>query len=74
MSRRRRVRPHPSTCWCRGNGWVCEDHPTQPFSFELPVSCGCEAPGMPCPGKPLSVAPPSDALIADGLAEAVVAA
>jgi hypothetical protein len=41
---------HGSNCLCRGSGWVCEDHPTTPFAAEIPVTCWCEAPGMPCPG------------------------
>jgi hypothetical protein len=41
---------HGSRCLCRGSGWVCEDHPTVPFATEIPVTCWCDAPGMPCPG------------------------
>jgi hypothetical protein len=41
---------HGSGCLCRGSGWVCEEHPTIPFAAEIPVTCWCDAPGMPCPG------------------------
>jgi hypothetical protein len=43
-------RQHPPSCLCRGTGWVCEDHPWVAFAAERPVTCWCEAPGMPCPG------------------------
>ena len=64
MSPRRRPRPHPTSCRCRGNGWVCEDHPTQPFAFERLASCWCEAPGMPCTGMP---APRPEAVVVTAL-------
>lgn len=41
---------HGPACLCRGTGWVCEDHPTVPYAAEIPVTCWCDAPGMPCPG------------------------
>lgn len=34
------------TC-CDGTGWVCEDHPDQPW--EGPHACSCGAAGAPCP-------------------------
>lgn len=57
--RRKKPATHQVTCRCRGNGWVCEEHPDQPYGFELPVSCWCEAPGMPCTGIPTPPALPS---------------
>lgn len=32
---------------CRDTGWVCEAHPTRPWTGTH--GCGCGAAGMPCP-------------------------
>jgi hypothetical protein len=32
---------------CRDTGWVCESHPTQPWTGTH--GCGCGASGTPCP-------------------------
>lgn len=32
---------------CQDTGWVCEAHPEKPWTGTR--SCGCGAPGMPCP-------------------------
>lgn len=37
---------HTCPC-CDGTGWVCEDHPDQPW--DGPHACTCGAAGAPCP-------------------------
>ena len=32
---------------CEDTGWVCENHPDQPFAG--PHACRCGGAGMPCP-------------------------
>ncbi|MEH2589815.1 hypothetical protein [Bradyrhizobium sp. AZCC 1721] len=32
---------------CEGSGWVCENHPDQPWEGEH--ACGCGRAGAPCP-------------------------
>ena len=32
---------------CEDEGWVCENHPDQPFTG--PHACNCGGAGMPCP-------------------------
>lgn len=32
---------------CEDSGWVCEEHPQEPWDGDH--ACGCGAPGMPCP-------------------------
>ena len=35
-------------CWCN-DGWVCEDHPDQPVSHQVPKDQrACGGAGMPC--------------------------
>jgi hypothetical protein len=39
---------HVKPClYCEGEGWVCENHPDQPFAG--PHACRCGGAGMPCP-------------------------
>lgn len=41
----------PSCQICKGEGWVCEDHPTEKWGYGL---TGCQLPGAPCRCNPLS--------------------
>ena len=38
---------------CKGEGWVCEDHPLEKWNDGL---TGCQLPGAPCKCNPLSKA------------------
>jgi hypothetical protein len=46
MSCRSHVRVKPCL-QCDDEGWVCENHPDQPFAG--PHACRCGGAGMPCP-------------------------
>ena len=37
---------------CKDTGWICENHPDQPFGG--PHACRCGGAGMPCPKCNLS--------------------
>jgi hypothetical protein len=53
--------PIPDCPFCRGTGWVCEEHDTRPTtcaSPDHPEACDCGAPGEPCSlCYPLTAAP-----------------
>ena len=42
------MRPIPQCANCFDVGWVCENHPSRPWSKTAPAGCDCGA-GMPCP-------------------------
>ena len=42
------MRPIPQCANCFDVGWVCENHPSSPWSKTAPAGCECGA-GMPCP-------------------------
>lgn len=61
MTRRRpdplQVDNHPPGCVCRGFGWVCAEHPTQPWQIDGEDGCLCGELGMPCAGSRPNAAP-----------------
>jgi hypothetical protein len=42
------MRPIPHCATCFDVGWVCDNHPSSPWSKTAPAGCECGA-GMPCP-------------------------
>lgn len=46
---------NPNCPQCRGEGWVCEQHPDRPWSDGK--GC-CGAPGKPCACNPAALNPP----------------
>lgn len=45
---------------CKGDGWVCEQHPGLPFSHD-----DCPGPGDPCRCNPEQAMPPGSRIIWD---------
>jgi hypothetical protein len=49
----------PNCPTCRGEGWVCEEHPGQPFEhYVAQTNQLCPGPGMPCSCNPTETMPP----------------
>lgn len=47
LAREKRAAIEHACLLCEGTGWVCEEHPDQPW--EGPHACSCGAAGAPCP-------------------------
>jgi len=47
LARAERAKPEHICSLCDGGGWVCEEHPVQPW--QGPNACTCGAAGAPCP-------------------------
>jgi hypothetical protein len=47
LAREKRAAIEHACLLCEGTGWVCEDHPDQPW--DGPHACRCGAAGAPCP-------------------------
>jgi hypothetical protein len=47
LAREKRAAIEHACLLCEDTGWVCEDHPDQPW--EGPHACRCGAAGAPCP-------------------------
>jgi hypothetical protein len=45
LARSERAKPENICSLCDGGGWVCEEHPDQPWQH----ACTCGAAGAPCP-------------------------